>query len=270
MILLRLALFLFLGVAPAATAHEFWIEPEQYQIEPEAAFAAYLRNGEQFKGVSLAYFESRFTRFEMISGKTVLPVEGRLGDSPALQGRAPGNGLLIVVHETTPQNVTYRDWEKFLKFTRHKDFPSAAADHEARGWPKDRFRESYTRHVKTLIAVGDGAGTDNDFGLKTEFIALENPYAPDFAGPMRVALRYEGQPRTDAQVEVFDRAPDGTVDVTFYRTDAAGEAEIPVSPGHEYLFDAVVLRPSPTAGSSEDAPLWETYWAALTFAVPDR
>jgi hypothetical protein len=87
---------------------------------------------------------------------------------------------------------------------------------------------------------------------------------------MAVALFYQDAPRPDAQVEVFARAPDGTVTVTLHRTDAAGEARVPVAPGHDYLFDAVVLRPSLEAGSQERAPVWETLWAALTFAVPDR
>jgi hypothetical protein len=39
---------------------------------------------------------------------------------------------------------------------------------------------------------------------------------------------------------------------------------IPVKSGHEYLLDAVVLR----AADPDDGAVWETLWAALTFAVP--
>jgi hypothetical protein len=121
--------------------------------------------------------------------------------------------------------------------------------------------------VKSLIAVGSGEGSDSEAGLKTEFVALTNPYTEDFDNRMKVRLLYEGAPRADAQVEVFERAPDGSVDITLHRTDEAGEAVIPVQDGHEYLFDAVVLRPYERTG--EDDPVWQTLWAALTFAVPD-
>ena len=39
---------------------------------------------------------------------------------------------------------------------------------------------------------------------------------------------------------------------------------MPVTQGHSYLFDAVVLAP---IRDSEEA-VWDTFWAALTFAVP--
>ena len=57
--------------------------------------------------------------------------------------------------------------------------------------------------------------------------------------------------------------------VTTTRTDEPGQAVVPVTPAHQYLFDAVVLRPAQGAGDTADAPVWETLWAALTFAVPE-
>jgi cobalt/nickel transport protein len=267
--LLRLIVLFFFSSGVTALSHEFWIEPEQYQVQSGAPLTATLRNGENFKGISLAWFDRRFTRFDMISGENVRSVEGRMGDTPALQATAPEDGLLVVVHETTELTVTYRDWNKFLSFVNHKDFSDAVAKHEAMGWPKENFREAYTRHAKALIAVGDGAGSDRAMGLETEFVALTNPYDRAFDGTMRVQVNYQGDPRRNAQVEVFERAPDGAVAVTLHRTDDAGQAAIPVRSGHTYLFDAVVLRPSPRAETAEGAPLWETLWAALTFAVPE-
>ena len=256
--------------AHAACAHEFWIEPEKYQVETGENIIADLRNGQQFEGIDLAYFANRFSRFDIAIGDQMAPVEGRMGDSPALQVSLPGEGLVIAVYEETPATVTYTEWDKFIAFAKHKDFPDAIADHEAAGYSKEKFTETYTRHVKALIALGDGEGEDHAFGLETEFVALTNPYAEDFNGEMRVSVQYREAPRPDAQVEVFDRAPDGTVTVSTTRTDDEGNAVIPVTPGHEYLPDAVVLRPAEGAGSSETAPVWETLWAALTFAVPSR
>ncbi|ABG32267.1 DUF4198 domain-containing protein [Roseobacter denitrificans] len=267
---LRLSIFLtVLSVGPVFS-HEFWIEPQQYQVESGAAVHADLKNGENFKGITLAWFENRFTRFETVSGDVVRPVTGRMGDTPALQMSDHPDGLLIVLHETSAATLTYRDWDRFLKFAAHKDFSAAARMHDDRGWPRAGFRESYTRHVKSLIAVGHGRGADRPFGLATEFTALTNPYDADFDGQMRVRLTYDGAPRPDAQVEVFERDAAGNVAVSLLRTDAQGLATVPVKPGHDYLFDAVVLRPSPLAGSTEQAPVWETLWAALTFSVPSR
>lgn len=265
--------FLSLGLIAASAVpgltHEFWIEPEEYQVASDKPITATLRNGEEFKGVSLAWFERQFTRFDMVQGKDIRAVEGRMGDTPALQSQAWQEGLLIILHERTPSTVVYRDWDKFLRFVEHKDFKTAVDDHEANGWRKDEFRESYTRHAKALVAVGHGQGQDRAFGLATEFVALTNPYDPEFDGNMRVKLLYGNVPRSNAQVEVFEKGPDGSVAISLYRTDTDGIASIPVTPGNAYLFDAVVLRPSPRAGTEERAPVWETLWAALTFAVPE-
>ncbi len=256
--------------ARPVVGHEFWIDPTDYTVAPGAPLVADLRNGEAFEGMALARIDNRFTRFEIVFDGQARAAEGRMGDRPALQITVPERpGLLVILHETTPSTLTYRDWEKFLKFAKHKNFTKAAAAHDAAGWPREGFRESYTRHAKALIAVGDGAGEDRAFGLATEFVALSNPYAADPDGRMRVRLLYDGAPRADAQVEVFDRAPDGAVSVRLTRTDAAGEAVIDITPGHDYLLDAVVLRPAADAGTSDHAPVWETLWAALSFAVPE-
>ena len=252
----------------AAIAHEFWIDPYSNILDRGDPLVANLRNGQLFEGIALAWFETRIERFDLVSGESISPVQGRMGDVPALQSQADADGLLIILHETKPATLTYTEWEKFLAFAAHKDFPDAASYHEASGWPTDRFREDYTRHAKALLAVGSGSGADRAFGLKTEFIALSNPYEASFNGQMQVALEFEGTPRSNAQVEVFERAPDGSVTVSLSRTDAMGQVTVPTQPGHSYLFDAVVLRPAPEAGTTESAPVWLSHWAALTFAVP--
>lgn len=235
-------------------------------LPADANLVANLKNGEDFAGISLSYFDRNFTRFDVVMADNVQAVTGRMGDRPALDMGPTDEGLAIVVHETTPSFVTYKDWPKFQKFADHKDFADMAARHAANGFPDPPFKERYTRHAKALIAVGDGAGADRALGLKTEFVALTNPYAPGFDGAMQVQVLYDGAPRPDAQVEVFDRDPEGTVIITLHSTDAAGQATVPVIPGHAYLFDAVVIEP---ITDTPDA-VWDTFWAALSFAVPAR
>ena len=78
-------------------------------------------------------------------------------------------------------------------------------------------------------------------------------------------LFYRDAPRENAQIEVFAKAPDGSVEVFTVRTDDDGKATVPVSTGHRYMLDAVVLRVPET----EDADIvWESLWANLTFQIP--
>lgn len=263
-------LFALLCVLPMGVwAHEFWIEPIEYQIASGGTVQGHFKNGQAFEGGTLSFFDRSSERFEMRADGKTIALSPRAGDSPALNVEAPiAEGLISVVHETAPSSLTYTEWAKFMKFAAHKDFANAAKDHMAAGWPQDKFKESYTRHVKTLIAVGNGEGQDSEAGMKTEFVALTNPYADDFNHVMKVKLLLEGAPRADAQVEVFERDPEGEVTITLFRTDGAGTALVPVQKGREYLFDAVVLQAVDDVKSEANPLVWETYWAALTFKVP--
>jgi hypothetical protein len=180
-----------------------------------------------------------------------------------------GEGLHVALYESAGGTVRYEDFEKFKKFAAHKDFRDALTRHAARQLPETQFFEYYSRHAKSLIAVGSGDGQDRAFGLETEIVALKNPYTDDIALGLPVRVLYRGAPRADAQVELFDKDGAGQVVITLIRTDSNGVAVLPVTKGHSYLADAVVLR-EPEAGSDAAAggAVWETLWAALTFAVP--
>lgn len=253
-----------------AYAHEFWVEPQNFQVESGAPLIADLRNGQQFKGATLAYFKTQTSRFELITADGTAPVEARMGDIPALNTVAPQDGLLVILHETGTSTLKYTEWEKFTNFVKHKDFVGVLAAHKARSIPETPFTEAYRRFAKALVGVGASAGMDSETGMETEFVALGNPYTDPSEDGLAVRLLYQGEPRADAQIEVFDRAPDKTVAITYLRTDTAGEANIPLVAGHTYLLDAVVLRPMNEAEPfSPDLPVWESLWAALTFAVPE-
>lgn len=250
---------------PAAQAHEFWIDPEDYTVEPGGRIVADLRVGQEFKGGSQAYVPRNFRRFEIADATGLAGVEMRMGDRPALDVTVEGEGLAIVLHVTRDYELTYTDPEAFPNFVTHKDAAWTLERHADRGLPETGFKERYSRHAKSLVAVGQGQGQDRAFGLTTEIVALANPYTDDLSGGLPVQLFHEGRPRPEAQVEVFARQGE-TVEVFTLRTDAEGVARVPVTPGAEYMLDAVVLRE--LDGTGEDGAVWESLWANLTFAVP--
>lgn len=258
------ACLLFAWLATPLFAHEFWIAPEKYQLAPGEPLIAQFKNGENFKGINLGFFDRRSERFEWVIGDKTEPLSPRQGNIPVLDMAVPGEGLMVIAHETTASKITYKTWDEFQAFADHKDFPDIRARHLARGLPEDGFAESYTRHVKALVGIGSAEGADRALGLETEFVALANPYTDPLSDGLPVQLFYQGAPRVDAQIEIFDRAKDGSVSVTLIRTDAEGRATVPVQSGHTYLLDAVALRPSPDDADT----VWDTLWAALTFQIP--
>ncbi len=257
-----------LTISAGANAHEFWISPEAYVVETGDQVQAHLRVGQEFKGGSYSFNPRNFSRFDIAIKDTLMPAPGRIGDTPALSMEAPDEGLFVIAHETSNFYLTYTDWAKFEKFARHKDFVPLLDDHEARGLSKERFVEQYSRHAKSLIAIGSGQGADKELGLKTEIVALANPYTENInALPVKILL--DGIPRANVQVELFEKAPDGTVEISLYRTNADGIGTVPIKPGHEYLVDSVTVLPLEPEDVKVDA-VWLSLWASLTFKVPGR
>ena len=260
-------------IAPsAALSHEMWLDAHDWQVADGAPVLADIRIGEKFEGAAYAYIPRDIVRFDFLAGGKVAAVAGRAGDRPAVSDVPPAAGLVVIAHVSSVLTTRYKEFAIFESFVAHKDLGDAIARHDARGLPREPFREAYVRYAKALVAVGDGVGADRPIGpeggFETELVARQNPYRDDMSDGLDVTLYYQGKARPDARIEVFERDPDGVVSITTVRTDSAGLVTIPVRPGAEYMLDAVVLREPDPAMAVELDVLWESLWANLTFAVP--
>ncbi len=254
-----------------SAAHEFWLSPEDFTLAPGDTLNVDLVVGQRFEGPPAPYIPANFTRFDIVTGGEgdPSPVEGRIGDRPALQMQIDAPGLATVLHVSRDYELEWDDWDAFVAFTEHKDAGWVPQAHVDRGLEAaGGVVEGYSRHAKSILAVGDGAGQDRAYGLETEIVALENPYTGDMDDGLDVRLLYRGEVRADAQVEIFARGADGGVAVSTVRTNADGVATVPVSPGETYLLDAVVMREAASGLVEAFGAQWESLWASLTFAVP--
>jgi uncharacterized GH25 family protein len=269
--MLRLALAASLALVVGVekgNAHEFWISPETYRAVVGDAVVADLRLGEDFRGIARGFEAENFERFEIVTSDGTVPVEARNGAIPALNAADLPEGLAVIVHETTPRELTWNAWERFAAFAESKGLGDVATMQDERGLDRLNVRESYIRYAKSLVAVGHGHGADIVVGLRAELVALANPYVDDLVSAFPVQLWLDGEPCPASQVEVYARpAGGGTSELTLYETDGNGIAVITVEPGMEYLVNAVRLEPVEVEPDS-DGPEWRTLWASLTFEVP--
>lgn len=252
----------------AAKAHEFWISPEKHLVSTSDEIRASLLVGQDFEGNQQPYLPQNFERFDYAFDGRVMPVEGRLGDRPALQMDAPGDGLMVIIHETGGSLLTWDEFESFEAFVEHKDATWTLEAHKARGLSEEGVRELYTRYAKSLVGIGSAVGEDIVAGLETEIVALENPYTGNMSDGIDVRVLYQGAPRVDEQVEVYEMSEGGNVTVFTVRTDANGVATVPVKAGARYMLDSVVLREPSAEFASQHRVVWESLWANLTFGVP--
>ncbi len=255
-----------LAITDKATAHEFWIDPQDFTIEEGEALLADTRVGQEFAGGAMSYLPQNFTSYYVISNGAQMDVEGRFGDIPSLSMEGLADGLAVIVHQATANQLTWTTWERFLNFANHKDLGDVTAMHEARALSQEDVTEDYIRYAKSLVAVGDGAGEDTRVGLLTELVAMANPYTDDVSTGMPMQLWYDGTVQPDYQVELYAEDAAGEVTITLHRTNSDGIVTLPVEPGVIYMADAVFLEA--VEPSVANTAAWVTHWANMTFEVP--
>ncbi len=249
-------------------AHEFWIDPVDFMIDAGDALVADIRVGEDFVGAPSSFLPQSFEAFAVIAGTGGSNVNGRLGDIPALNMEGVPEGLSIIIYQSNTLNIVWSEWERFLGFAEHKDLGDVTAMHEDRGLSLEDVSENYIRYAKSMVSIGEGAGTDRQFGLRAELVSLTNPYTDDTTGGIEMQLYYDGALQPDYQVELFAENADGEVEITLHRTNAEGVVTLPVEPGMNYMADAVFLEELDPE-TSDNGAIWATHWANMTFATPE-
>ncbi len=263
-----LIFWLGLWIGPAQ-AHEVWLEPAQWWMEDKAEIKADLLNGENLKGVKLSWNAARTRRAELWQGNDKTPINGRLGDVPAITALPGDTGLATLIYQSDISTITYTDYAKFAGFVLEKGEADVLAEHAARRLPDAPIKEAYSRFVKALVAIGTGAGQDAPRGLEIEIVALSNPYTLTPDEDMQVQVLYRDAPLTNHRVTVFMRAETGDVTSFHLPTDAEGKASFTIVPAQTYLVDAVVVRePDRDVVIETRGALWESLWASLTFQTP--
>ena len=272
-ILFGIALLLLL-LAGRGSAHEFWLQPHDYDVAVGDEIVADLRNGENFKGGAYPFVEEYFTRFDVATRKGRGPVPGRRGDYPALTMTAETGGLHVFAYASTNNDLVYAKFEKFETFVTDKDMSWVLEAHAARGLPTEKVKEWYYRYAKSLVKVGSGAGRDALVGMPLELVAEINPYTSD-ATP-RFRLYRAGKPLGDFEVQVWNVPPrsgdagDATgrreAIATRVRTDSTGRVNIPRAQGGEFLLNAVQMI-EPTKAEAAAGVHWVSIWATTTYAL---
>ena len=257
----------FLHLAGVATAHDYWIEPSVFRLDPGGRVLFYLRVGENFSGEPAASSIERTKRFTIdSSGRRfdVLPLQ----HDPAGMARLSEGGLQVVSFENTP---TYLELpaDRFNAYLEAEGLESVLQAREEAGASQQPGREAYSRCAKALLWVEEeeplsaGAGLHaRPMGMTLELLPDTNPYRMKAPATLTVKLIYEGQPVSGALIMALNRqAPD---DVQRVESDPGGRAEFRVHRGGVWMVKAVHMVRA-AAAARED---WRSYWASLTFEVP--
>ena len=271
-ILLKILYIFLLLIAYSirANAHEFWIEPTQYQFNDDL-INAHLRVGQEFQGMVLMYNPQDFKTFKILSGSKNKKekIKGILGDVPAINITTNLDNLLIIYHETKDKYVDYKKFQKFEDFVNEKGYQQLINTHFEKGFPESNFIESYRRYAKSLITLNGSEGKDKKTGLLFEFVLDQNPYKELNSEQMSGTLYYKKKPLKKNLVTIFSKYKNTNLSIVNTITDDKGKFFFDIEVGREYLLDSVVIYPL-KADPEKNEPIWHSDWASTTFLIPEN
>ena len=261
---------LLIAYSIRTNAHEFWIEPTQYQLNDDL-INAHLRVGQEFQGMVLMYNPQDFKTFKILSGSKNKKekIKGILGDVPAINITTNLDNLLIIYHETKDKYVDYKKFQKFEDFVNEKGYQQLINTHFEKEFPESNFIESYRRYAKSLITLNGSEGKDKKTGLLFEFVLDQNPYTELNSEQMSGTLYYKKKPLKKNLVTIFSKYKNTKLSIVNTITDDKGKFTFDIEPGREYLLDSVVIYPL-KADPEKNEPIWHSDWASTTFLIPEN
>lgn len=169
---------LLVAAAPAA-AHEMFLKPTDYRLQPNSKTAVALFNGTYDKS------ENTITRDRM---KTVAVASGgKLTNPPSSQWRddaatsyldlTVGEAGTYVVGVSTAPRIIELSADNFEEYLRHDGIEDTLKAREAEKGPRTPVKERYSKHVKTVVQVGEAQTDDyaKPLGLPAEILLATNP-----------------------------------------------------------------------------------------------
>ena len=263
LIALTAVLVALLSASGPAVAHDYWIEPSTFRLDPGDRVLFFLRVGEHFSGRPATVSIDRTVRFQIDNFSRrfdVLPLQ----HDPAGMARLQESGLQIVSFENTPAYLELPA-ERFNDYLRAEGLESILQAREEAGTSNQFGKEAFSRCAKALMWVeggqppaADGGLHATPVGMTLELLPETNPYATPAPTTLAVKLIYQGQPVPGALVMALNRnAPQ---EVQRVESGPDGRAEFRLQRGGLWMVKAVHMVAAAAAGPED----WRSYWASLT------
>ncbi|WP_443749805.1 DUF4198 domain-containing protein [Asticcacaulis solisilvae] len=257
-----------LGTPLATQAHDFWLQPVNFQIAPGGTTTMSLQVGHGADRQKSLMTPDRVTRFDsmgMNTGRVDRRGELRLADANADSVLSfPKAGLQVLSFAT---NGTYSDLPdiRYNDYIRFEGLTPAIELRTRTGTTGTDGKEIYSRRAKALIQVGswspkDDVAATTVVGLTLEIVPERNPYGPDFKGALPVRVYYYGKPLPGATVMMNNLQFDGRP-TQIIVTDAEGRATVNAPRTGEWQVNVVWTRPIQGDPKAD----FETTFSSLTF-----
>lgn len=271
----KFALLLGLLVCSRASfieAHDFWLQPSEYWIDPDVLDSMTLQVGHgPFRQRSPIPLR-RITRFQAIApnGMAVdLHQRLRLGQGAEdgdFRLSDPGTYVLVLQTDDGAQThlpaIRFNDYLKVEGLTPALELRARLQRMDADG------SERYSRCAKSIVQVGPpGAGlqgqVNKPVGLPLEIVPEANPYGAKRLATLPVRVLYAGHALAGALVKLTNLANDASP-FEVRLTDRDGRASFTMPNAGAWLLNVIWTKPLPRSDETD----FETVFSSLSFGFP--
>lgn len=246
-----------------ALAHEFWLLPKKWRVEPGQPVQLQLRVGENFSGEPWAAATSRVTSLRSLLGKNLtehLPALQKQGiDSLFLTFDRPGTHLVTLA---TNSKFIELEAQKFEDYLKEDGLEHVRQIRRQTGQSEHPGREFYRRDAATLIQVGSTptAVFFKKTGFDLQILPQQNPLLVAPGSHLTFQVRFRGKPLSGALVRHWHRTASGAVNLVFQTSDRKGKVRFQVPEG-EQMVSLVHMTPHPNPAEAD----WQSTWGSLSW-----
>lgn len=257
---------LIIGFASVAIAHDTWLIPDRFVVEPDSVVNLDLTSGMAFPALDTSIKPERIDRaLCRLAGHSVEFTDYSPAPKSLLfKARLSESGIATIWVEVKPKSLelTTKQVEEYLD-------EIGAPDVIRRQWANAkklrRWREIYTKHSKTFVRAGK-AQTDNSWaepvGMQLEIVPENDPTTLSVGDKLAVRVMKNRAPLPGISVGLVSA---GEFKRRIYKTDSEGRATLRLDREGRCLVRVTELRKSSRAGID-----WESDFTTLTFHVGSR
>ena len=255
--------------ATALFAHDLFIKPDSYFVEPNSSATIPILNG-TFELSENSITADRVLDVSIAAGgkRHTPPIDswsaGEEQDTTYLRVETKSPGTYVIGASTRHRefSLSAADFNAYLE---HDGIPDVLEARRREGELEKDVRERYGKHVKAIVQVGNERTDDYSvrLGYSAEIVPLMNPYALSAGDDIVVQCLVDGEPVSGQLAILGGQSADSMIAERIGRTDESGKIRFTIDrPGHWYIkfINMVKLESSPDID-------YESKWATLTFAV---
>lgn len=266
------------------SSHDMYLKLEQYFVEPFSETTIQLFNGTFDRSENVIDRDRMLDVSVVSNGKRLHPGESswfEMDSITYLNLETKESGTYLVGVSTKARSIEM-DAQAFNDYLKHDGVLDMLKKREVDGTLENDAKELYSKHVKTIIQVGETFSKDwtTNLGYPIEFIPLENPYELHPGHKLSIQLLYNQEPLTNQLVYVGNKRQgiththDGNThthdsneshehtDLVSYRTNDQGVIEIEINSEGVWYLRTIHLKEV-----NQDDFTHESNWATLTFAI---